>query len=169
MGFFIFLIIVVILGGIIFIQIKISNLEHRATQHILKDTAISESSINKSIYQGFEEKHLEKFLQENPNYTEETIKQLLKEYSVKLINKQTTNNFSSEIYEKIQNDNKLTKMQNMYFKHINITRYQEQKLNAIVTYTDNKDEYNIVLFCKITENGIIIEKYRTEKGAVVGF
>ena len=169
MGFIGFLIIALIFGGFIFISIKISNLKYRARQHILKDSGISSSDITAGITGSFEKKHLQNFLQEHSNFTEESIKDLLKQYSIQIFNRNSINEFSQTVYEKMQKDSKLEKMQNMQFRRANITYYGNSKLNATVVFTDNKDEYNVYLICSILGDRIQLDKYQIAKGAVVGF
>ena len=71
--------------------------------------------------------------------------------------------------EKMQKDSKLDKMREMSFVRTNISYYGKSKLNAIVVYTDNKDEYNVYLVCSILGEKIQLDTYRISKGAVVGF
>lgn len=158
-----------ILAGIIFISIKISNLKHRATQHILKNTCISSSDITSGINSGFEKKYLEKFLQEHSNYTEDSIKDLLKQFAEQIINGNLIAEFDEKVCEKIKTDTKLDKMQKMEFRRTHIAYYRESKLGGIVVYTDGKDEYDMHINCNILEESIRVEKYQINKGAVVGF
>lgn len=169
MGFLIFLVVVAFIVIYIFIQVKINNLKYRAKQHILKDTGISSSNINEEITKGMEKKQLEKFLAENSNFTEESIKDLLKQYTVQMFNRNQINEFSQIVCEKIQKDSKMDKMQSMEFRRVNINHYSNGKLCAIVVYTDNRDEYNVYLYCSVVENEIQLDKYQINKGAVVGF
>ena len=69
----------------------------------------------------------------------------------------------------MQKDSKIDKMQTMEFKRTNISYYGDSKLNAIVVYTDNRDEYNVYLNCSILDNRVQLDKYQISKGAVVGF
>lgn len=169
MEFIVFLVIILIFAGFIFINIKISNLKYRAKQQVLKNTGISSSDISAQFTESFEKKHLQKFLEEHPDFTEESIKDLLKQYTVQMINKNSSDNFSQAVCEKMQNDSKLEKMQTMEFKRSNINYYGNSKLNALVVYTDNRDEYNIYLYCNIVDDKIELDKYQISKGAVVGF
>lgn len=169
MGFIILLIIVLFFIGAVFINSKIGNLKYRAEQHILKDTGISSSDISAGFTGSLEKKHLQKFLQEHPNFTEESIKNLLRQYTDNILNKSSLDEFSRTVCEKIQKDSKLDKMQNMEFRRANINYYGNSKLNAIVVYTNNKDEYNIYLYCSMLDDKIILDKYQISKGAVVGF
>ncbi len=169
MGFLGFLIIVGVIALFIFINVKINNFKYRAKQQVLKNTGISSSDINAGITSNFEKKHMEKFLTEHPEFTEETIKDLLKQYTVQLFNKNSINEFSQTVYEKMQKDSKLERMQTMEFRRTNINYYSNEKLNAIVVYTDNKDEYNVYLNCSVLGNKIQLDKYQISKGAVVGF
>lgn len=169
MGFLFLLVIVLVIVGFIFINIKINNLKYRAGQQMLKNTGISSSEISAGITGSFEKKYLQSFLQDHPNYTEESIKALLKQYTVQIINRNSINEFSQAVYEKIQNDSKIDKIQMMEFKRANINYYGESKLKAVVVYTDNRDEYDIFLTCSILGDRIQLDEYRIGKGAVVGF
>ena len=166
MGAIIFLLF---LGVVIFISIKVSDLKHRATQHILKNTGISSSDIASGINSGFEKKYLEKFLQEHSNYTEDSIKDLLKQYADQIFNRNLIAEFDEKVCEKIQTDTKLDQMQKMEFRRTNISYYKDSKLGGIVVYTDGKDEYNMHINCNIIGESIRVEKYQINKGAVVGF
>lgn len=169
MGFFVLLVIILIIVGFIFINAKINNLKYRAKQQVLKNTGISSSDINASITGSFEKKHLERFLADNPNFTEESIKDLLRQYTVQLFNRNLVSEFSETVCEKIQKDSKLEKMKTMEFKRANINYYSNSKLRAIVVYTDNKDEYNVGLACSILGEKIQLDRYQISKGEVVGF
>ncbi len=169
MEFLGFIIIVGIFAFFIFINVKISNFKYRAKQQVLKNTGISSSDINAGITSNFEKKHLDKFLTEHTEFTEKTIKDLLKQYTVQLFHRNLINEFSQTVYEKMQKDSKLEKMQTMEFRRANINYYGNERLNAIVVYTDNRDEYNVYLNCSILGNKIQLDKYQISKGAVVGF
>ena len=169
MVFLILLIVVAFFALLIFINVKISNLKYRAKQQVLKNTGISSSEINAGIVGNMEKKHLESFLQEHPEFTEQKIKDVLKQYTTQLFDRNPSNEFRQEICEKIQTDSKLSEMQTMEFKRAYITYYGNQKLNALVIYTDGKDEYNIYLYCNIFNNTLQLYKYQITKGAVVGF
>ncbi|HIU52086.1 MAG TPA: hypothetical protein IAB70_05680 [Candidatus Merdicola faecigallinarum] len=169
MVFLVVLIFVMILGISLFISTIVGNFQYRAKQHILKGTGISSSDINAGINNNFEKKHIEKFLSEHSEFTEESIKDLLKQYTVQIFNRNSINEFSQNVYEKMQKDSKLEKMQNMEFRRANISYYSNDKLNAIIVYTDNKDEYNVYLNCSILKNRIQLNRYQISKGAVVGF
>lgn len=169
MGVLIFLVFLVFIVGAIFINVKMSNLKYRASQQILKNTGISSSDINAGITGSLEKKHLQKFLAEHPNFTEDSVKELLKEYTFQIFNRNIINEFSQEVCNKMQKDSKLDKMQTMEFKRTNINYYGNSRLNAIVVVTDNKDEYNVNLTCSISDDKIQVESYRITEGAVLGF
>ncbi len=169
MGFIGVLIIVGLFVVFLVIVIAISNLKYRATQHILKDTGLSSSDINANVIGSFEKKHLQKFLEENPSYTEESIKELLKQYVVQMISKNPIEGFSQQVSEKIQNDSKLEKLQNMQFRRVNVSRYTAPRLGALVVYADNRNEYNIYLNCSLVNGKVQLDQYTISKGAVVGF
>ena len=166
-----FIIIIIFLGfvGFIFINTKLGDLKHRATQQVLKNTGISSSEIESKVEGSVEKRHLKKFLEENESFTEESIRELLKQYTMKLINRDSINEFSQTVYEKMQKDSKLDKMQNMQCVRASINYYGKPKLNAIVVYTDNRDEYNIYLYCSMLGERIQLDKYQISKGSVIGF
>lgn len=164
-----FLIMILFFGILLFISVKIGNLKNRAKQQILKNTGISSSDINAGIAGSFEKKHLQNFLADYPNFTEESIKDLLKQYTMDMFNKNSINEFSQEVCEKIQKDSKLEKMQTMEFKRVTINYYYGSKLNAVIVYTDNRDEYDVRVNCSIVGETVQLDKYQIAKGAVVGF
>lgn len=169
MGFIFFLVIILFFAGLIFLNIKMSNLKYRAKQQVLRNTGISSAEINAGIDSTFEKRYLEKFLSDNPSFTEESIKELLKRYTVQIFNRDSINEFSQTVYEKMQKDSKIDKMQTMEFKRTNINYYVNSKLKAMVIYTDNKDEYNVYLDCSILGERVQLDKYQILKGTPLGF
>ncbi len=167
--FFIIIIIVLFLVGFIFISTKLGDLTHRAKQQVLKNTGFSSSEIQSSVIGSVEKRHLKKFLEDHANFTEESIRDLLRKYATHLLNRDSINEFTQTVYEKMQSDSKIEKMQNMEFKSASINYYSNTKLNAIVIYTDNKDEYDIYLYCSVLGDRIQLDKYQISKGAAVGF
>ena len=99
MGFFVFLVIVLIFAGFIFINVKMNNLKYRAKQQILKDTGISSSNIDEGFMNSIEKKTLEKFLGEHPEFTEESIKKLLEQIAMDLVNKNQRSEFCEKVCE----------------------------------------------------------------------
>lgn len=160
---------VAFLVGLIFIRTTLDNAKYRAKQQILQNTGFSSADINAGISNAFDKKHTEKFLQEHPVYTEETIKEKLKQYSIDLININQNADFSEDMLTKAQSDKKIAKLQPMQFKRANIQYYGKEKLNANIVYTDNRDEYNMYLYCSMINDDIHVDKYQIVKGAVVGF
>lgn len=169
MGFLVFLVVIAFVVVFIFINIKINGLKERAKQQILRNTGISSSDINASINSGFEKKQLENFLAEHINYTEDSIKEILRQYATQIFNRISINEFSQEVCEKMEKDSKLDKMQTMQYVRTNILKYGNSKLNTCVVFSDTKDEYIIYLFCNIIQEKIQVENYRISKGAMLGF
>ena len=169
MGFFVFLFIALIFAGFIFINVKMNNLKYRAKQQILKDTGISSSNIDEGFMNSVEKKTLERFLGEHPEFTEESIKKLLEQIAMDLVNKNQRSEFCEKVCEKMQNDSKLEMMRNMEFKRININYYKNSIFTAIAVFTDNKDEQKININCSTTNNEIRVDSYQIVRGAVVGF
>lgn len=169
MSVLIFLIIVAVIALFIFINVKIGDLKYRAKQHILKNSGISSSDISAGITGSFEQKYIQRFLIDYPNFTEKSLKELLKQYIIQIFSRTSVEQFSQNVCEKMQTDAKLDKMKMMDFRRINITSYSNSKLNVVAVYTDGKDEYNVYLICSVLENKIYLDKYRIAKGNVVGF
>ena len=169
MGFIVFLVVVLIVVGYIFIQVKISNLKYRAKQHVLKDTGLSASSLNKKFNSSLEKKKLEKFLSEHPNYTEEILKNKLQQYASELFNKNLISEFNENLYSKIQKDNKLEKFKTTTYQYASILRYDGEKLNAIMVYSDGRDEHNTTLYCILNGDEIQLDNYMISKGNEIGF
>ena len=163
------IILILVVAVIIFINIKINNLKYRAKQQILKNTGVSSSEINETVTEGLEKIHMDKLLQDNSNFTEDYLKEQLKEYVTNLIDGNIINQFSQKVRDHILKDSKIDKLKNMEFKRVNINYYSNHKFSAIVVYTDNRDEYNINLYCSIINNQILLDRYQIAKGMVVGF
>ncbi len=163
------IILIVAFAALIGISIFISNLQNRAMQHVMKGTPLSQSNINKSIYGSFGEKHMEKYLADHPEETADSVKTKFMAYADALLHKNAIPEFSSSVSDKISNDQKLEKLSTMEFKNFNLIGYSNSMLNLQFTYSDGKDEYHLILFCKPNGDTYIVDKYRIDKGAVVGF
>ena len=163
------LVVILFFAGFIFITVKINDLKYRAKQQVLRNTGISSSDISAGIDSTFEKGYLEKFLTENPTYTEESIRELLKNYTVQIFNREAVNEFSQKVCEKMQKDSKIDKMKDKQFKRTNINYYGNSKLRAMVIYADNKDEYNVYVDCSILGEKIQVDRYQIIKGTPLGF
>ncbi len=164
-----FLILILFFAVFIFIIVKINNFRERLREEMLRGTGASTAEIDATIGEGIEKKQIKKFLDEHPDFTEETIKNLLKEYIEKMINKDLTDEFSQSVREKLQKDSKLEKLKDMQFKRINISFYGNSKLSATVIYSDNRDEYIIHLGCSTSNNLIQVIRYEFNRGRAIGF
>ena len=169
MAFLIIVGIIIFIGIFIFVNIKIGELHGRAREQILKGSGFSTTELSEKIYGEYEKKHIQQISADYPNYTEDNFKNILKEYSMKLVNKEQRNEFSQTVNEKMQNDSKLEKLKEMEFKRINITKYKNPDFNAIAVFSDSKDEYNMYLIGKIENNYIALDNYRIQKGQMEGF
>ena len=116
-----------------------------------------------------EKRHMESFLKEHSDYTEDSIRAVLRQYSDNLISKSLMDSFGEKVKEKMPNDSKLDKLSSMNFVKASINFYKADKLNAINVYSDGRDEYNIYLYFDIINNNFVLQKYQIAKGAVVGF
>ncbi len=163
------LIVIGVLALFVFIEIKLGNLRSRAKQQILRNSGISSSDLDKTFTEGIEKKYLEKFLKEHPNYTEESIKNLIKGYAEQMIQKDTSGEFCQKLVEKIQKDSKLEKMQGMQFVRANVQYYANSMLSMRVVYSDNRDEYNFSMTYNVIDDEFKLERYEISKGAILGF
>lgn len=163
------IILIVVLAALIGISIFISNLQNRAMQHVMKGTPLSQSNINKSIYGSFGEKHMEKYLADHPGETADSVEAKFMTYANALLQKNSIPEFSSSALNKMNDDKKLEKLSSMQFKNFNLIGYKDSMLNLQFTYSDEKDEYHLILFCKSNGDTYIVNNYRIDKGAVVGF
>ena len=169
MEFIVILVLILIIVISVLVSIKFANFKNRIGQEVFKGTEFSESNINSNIMGGFEKKYMSTFLEEQTSYTEDTFKDLMLNYSQKLINNNLTGEFSSKILEKAPNDRKLQNFQSMKFVRVNLNYYKDTKLRVDIVYADQRDEYNLLLFCNI-ENGVIpVDNYQISKGAALGF
>ena len=168
-GVIVIIILVAIFAGFIFLSTKINNLKYRAKQQVLKNTGISSSNINSSVTDMVEKRHMESFLKEHSDYTEDSIRAVLRQYSDNLISKSLMDSFGEKVKEKKPNGSKLDKLSSMNFVKASINFYKADKLNAINVYSDGRDEYNIYLYFDIINNNFVLQKYQVAKGAVVGF
>lgn len=169
LGFLILVIVILVIVGLMFIQIKMNNFSDRVRQQALKGTGMSSSEIDAGIKEGMEKKQLERFLEEHKSFTEETLKDMLKEFTIQIIQRNSIKEFSSKVCEKVQNDSKIDKLQNMQFKRVNISHYNDSKIKAIAVYADNRDEYEIYLDCSLLNDTINLDMYQVCRGNVIGF
>lgn len=163
------IILIAILGIYIFVSIKISNLKYRAKQHILKDTIVSSANINAEVQNAIGGKVEKKFLADFPNYTQESLYQLVQECAENIKKKNMTRIMSDKVKEKIEKDKKIDLINEKTYKRMIINGYGGQRLNATVIYEDNRDEYEIQLYYIIQENNLMLDEYTIVKGAVLGF
>lgn len=168
MGFLILIIIILLIAAYIFLNSKISDFRYRAKQEVLKNTGFSSSDINATLNRKIEKKHLQNFLDEHSKFTEDSIKDLLKQYTIQMFNRTPISEFSQNVSEKIAKDSKLDKFQTMDCTRVNINRYDNSKLVAVVVYANHRDEYNIYLYCTVLGDTIQLDKYQIMKGATVG-
>lgn len=163
----IILIIFFVVG--IFIATKIAELKTRAREHLLKGTGFSYSEINGKIDNSMDETKAKKFLAAHPEYTLESIKELIKNFAIKIINKTEIKEFSPKLVEKMQSDSKIDKLAKMEFKRVNIGAANTNFLSGIVTYSDGRDEYCLGIDINYSENKLTILRYYIYRGAEIGF
>ena len=164
-GYIIFLVICVGIGYIIF---RIRRTMYRGQQTMLNKVGLGGSSVTKAVNQGMENMALGRLLEQNPNLTEQYIKDTLYNYSLQIIHKQTNPMFSEKVVGSMQSDSKLDMMATMQFLRVNVLNYVNGIVYAVTMYTDGRDEYKLFMTCNINPNGLYVDSYSTAKGDVVG-
>ncbi len=161
--------LILLIVGFCIISTKVSNMSYRAEQAILKDTPISTSNINAAIAGRMDKKTVEKFLVENPMYTEQSIKERMYGLSMMIVQRMPSRELSEKVLKKIQKDSKLDIIKRMALKHIDLAYYRQGHLGTYLTYTDNRDEYCFTIDCNLQGQSITVNKYSIYKGVAVGF
>lgn len=168
-GFIVIIGIIVLLGGYIFIKIKINNLRYRAEQHVLGGMGLGSANINAAINASQEQGALTKFLAENPSFTEKSLKDTIYAYALNIINGQNNNLMSPKVLEEMAKDSRLEIMRPMTFVRINLLAYRSNKMSAIAVFTDSKDEYQLMINLSIQNGQLYIESFDSMKGMTKGF
>ena len=170
MGILVFIIVVAIVIGLIFLNVKMSNLKYRAKQSVLNKVGVGQSNMVSTTDDLIEKGKLKKFLENHPTYTEDSIKQTLKDIALEIVNKNLTHSADPKVIEKLSNDVKITKYSNMQIVGCSINGYNENAglFMAKVTFTDSRDEYMMFLRFQLSKDELILTKYQVQKGAVVG-
>ena len=158
-----------VLAGIVFISIKISNLKARATQHILKNTGISSSELGSQYDNQMSQINLKRFLNDHPNYTEESFNQLANQYINSILQRYPRSEFEPYVCEKMQKDQKIDQIKAMQIKRINLESYMGKAMTICAVYSDNRDEYLLDLLCRIEDNTIFVREYHIRRGRMIGF
>ncbi len=168
MAGFLLLIFIVLM---IFIVIKVNGLKYRAKQGVLNKVGLGSSNINSATDSLLEKGNLKKFLASHPTYTEESLKQLLKEIAMEVANRNLTHSADEKVLSKLAEDNKVTKYSNMQIVGCSLFSYVERGnlLVGKVTFSDGKDEYMMFLRFNLIGDECKLIKYQMQKGAVVGF
>lgn len=169
MGFIILLLFLAIVGGLIFVKTKINNTVYRAEQHVLGSAGIGSANVVAAIDDTTEKKHIADFLAAYPSMSEQALKDQIKAISDSLIQHNPQNCIKPELKGKIDNDKNLLKMQGKNFVRIAIVNFRNNQLFAKAIYSDNRDEYDIILYMDVSENGLSVYRYYAMKGAVKGF
>lgn len=161
--------LILIVAVIVVVSIKVGNLKHRAVQHALKDTSLSDSNLSAQFGNVLGKKSMEKFLSDHASYTEQSLKDMLMKDTQDIFSKTAGDELTGDVVEKMQKDSKLDKMKSMEYKRAYLNFYKNEKMGAFVVYSDGRDEYNVFLSCLVDEDNIKVQNYRINKGATVGF
>ncbi len=163
--FIVFFVIFIIISN------KINNARYRAKQTILGKAGIGNSNIISATDSAMEKGKLKKFLENHPTYTEDSIKQLIKDFAVEITHQNLTHSAEQKIIDKLSNDSKITKYSNMQIVGCSINGYNENArlFMAKVTFSDNRDEYMMFLRFQLSGDELILTKYQMQKGVAVGF
>ena len=165
------IIVLVLFVGIIFLRGKINKTVYRAKQTVLNKAGIGDSNIDAMADGILDQGKMKKFLENHPAYTEESIKELIKEICIEVANRNLTHRADSKVTEKLATDSKITKYANMDVKRCNVTAYNEKAglFIAKAILSDGKDEYWMFLTFQLSGDELTLTKYQMQKGAVVGF
>ena len=171
MGVFIFFLVILFFVGLIILRIKLNKAKYRAKQTILGKAGLGQSNMNSVTDDVMEKGKLKKFLENHPTYTEDSIKQLIKDFAIEIVSKNLTHSADQKVVEKLSNDSKISRFSNMQIVRCSINGYNEKAglFMAKVTFTDNRDEYLMFLGFQLSGDELTLTKYQVQKGAVVGF
>lgn len=158
-----------IFAVIIFIAVKVDNIKRRAVETMLKDTPLSASNRSNFRSSAQESMFMKNFLDKHPEYTEESLKELIKNYADQIINKNVIPEMEEKVTTKMQNDNKLDKLLNMEFVRTNLVAYINDCFTGTATFSDGKDEYELNICIQEKEKQLKIVSYRIGKGIELGF
>lgn len=158
-----------IFAVIIFIAVKVDNIKRRAVETMLKDTPLSASNRSNFRSSAQESMFMKNFLDKHPEYTEESLKELIKNYADQIINKNVIPEMEEKVTTKMQNDNKLDKLLNMEFVRTNLVAYINDCFTGTATFSDGKDEYELNICIQEKEKQFKIVSYRIGKGIELGF
>ena len=168
MPIIIIVVLLLVIGIGVFIKVKINNTVYRGKQQMLNKVGIGNASVNQSMDQGLEKIALNRLLQQNPNMTEQYVKDTLYNYSMQIISRQNNPMFSDKVITSMQHDKRLDLMIGMQFVRVNVLSYMNNFLYAVVIYTDGRDEYQISINAIINSNGLFVDNYSSKRGDVVG-
>ena len=162
--------ILLFVGGI-FLVGKINKGIYRAKQTVLNKVGVGDSNINSMTDDILEKRKLEKFLENHPTYTEESIKKIIEEFVNEIVNQNITHKVDSKILEKNSTDSRMEKFRSMQIKRCSLSAYNENAGLFIgkVTLSNGKDEFMMFLTFQLSGDDLILTKYQIQKGAVVGF
>ena len=161
--------IILFFAILIFIAVKVDNIKRRAVETMLKDTPLSASNRSNFRSSAQESMFMKNFLDKHPEYTEESLKELIKNYADQIINKNVIPEMEEKVTTKMQNDNKLDKLLNMEFVRTNLVAYINDCFTGTATFSDGKDEYELNICIQEKEKQLKIVSYRIGKGIELGF
>lgn len=119
-------------------------------------------SNNEQNVQEEEKKYIRAFIAEHPNFTEESLRNLLNQYADQLIIRKPTYRCSQQVYQKAPNDGELTQLHQMNHKATNVI-YENGKLDAGVIYTNFMEDYMLKMTYTVMPNAMVLEKYEILK------
>jgi len=167
-GVLIVVVLILLAIGGIFIKTKINNLKYRAKQQMLGTVGLSNANINANFNQMQENKALEKFLGEYPNYTEKIIKDTFYSFALNIINVQNNGYMSEKVLNKMSKDNMLNVFRTLSFTRINILGYKNDQFYVVVVFSNERDEYQITMNISMQNNLFYIDSYDSMRGMVKG-
>ena len=120
------LLMIVMVVGLIFIRTKMNNMKYRAKQTILNKAGIGNANINSVTDDLLEKGKLKKFLENHPAYTEESLKQHIKDIAQEIVNQNLTHPADDKVLEKIAKDQRLARFAKMQMVGCSLVGYVER-------------------------------------------
>ena len=164
-------IFIVIIGVGLFLKFKLNNARYRAKQTVLNKVGLGQSNVVAATDNAMEKGKMKRFLENHPQYTEDSIKQVIKDFAMEVVNGNLTHSADEKVIEKLANDSKIRKYAGMQIVGCTLYGYNEKAGLFVgkVTLSDNKDEYMLFLRFQLEGDELRLTKYQIQTGAVVGF
>ena len=110
-----------------------------------------------------ENKYMNIFISEHPNFTPQSIIGMLNQYAMQLAYRKPAFKCSQEVYQKAPNDENLTKLQQMKIAKTLINSFENEKMEASIVFANNVEEYMLKLSFDVMPNAMFLQNYEIFK------